>query len=550
MQQPSEPEYSLLKEPDRMPSLAAYVDSLCAEWNTPDAPGCALAVIHEGQVILTRVYGLADVEHGAPMTPTTMFHIASTSKQFTAMCIVLLIAQGKVALDDDIRRYVPELPAYEQPIMIGHLIYHTSGIRECLTLWALTGRDMAHCGPEAEVLALLARQRRLNFSPGAYYEYSNSNYFLLALIVQRASGTPLTAFATHSIFQPLAMRSTVFADDPTAITGQRAYGYIRTADGYTRAPQGIGLFGAAGVFTTLSDLVRWDQNFYHHTVGGADGIKQILTPGRLNSGAPIHYAFGLYVQDYRGTRIVSHAGAFPGIATQLLRFPERRFSVICLCNLETINPSMLGFQIADHYLGQHLRRPHEQPVSRSAQSALDLHRYTGAFRDIRSGSICDLAVQNDQLIVQMMDHSFPITPVSATHFAVAGAIDRTSVTFEPPHDAVPLRMHLTIEGEESTTFEAVQRVIPTAAEVDAFAGNYYSEELQLTYQFARLAAQLIFCGLNIPLEPTIQDGFRGGYGMYFEFFRDNQGIVAGFSLSTYHANHLRFKRIIAAATAQ
>ena len=129
MQQPSEMEYTLLKEPDPMPSLAEYVDSLCAEWNTPDAPGCALAVIHDGQVILTRMYGLADVEHGAPMTPTTMFHIASTSKQFTAMCIALLIAQGKVALADDIRIYVPELPAYEQPITIGYLIYHTRSRR-------------------------------------------------------------------------------------------------------------------------------------------------------------------------------------------------------------------------------------------------------------------------------------------------------------------------------------------------------------------------------------------------------------------------------------
>jgi len=249
----------------------------------------------------------------------------------------------------DSRAYVPELPAYERAITIRHLIHHTSGLRECVALWAITGRDMMRMTPHQDVLDLLARQRGLNFAPGEEYGYNNSNYFLLALIVERVSKQALGVFMTERIFAPLGMHTSAFHDDSSANDGRRAYGYVSTADEYTRVPEGIGARGAAGVFSTAGDLARWDQNFYQPIVGDKAMIAQLLTPGRLISGRPIHYAFGLFVQNYADLVLVSHAGIFAGFSTQLMRFPEQRFSVICLANnpgITLVFNAIVGFALS------------------------------------------------------------------------------------------------------------------------------------------------------------------------------------------------------------
>ena len=254
---------------------AGAVDKVFAEWDRTDSPGCAVALYKDGQSVYARGYGMADLEHDVPITPDTVFYVGSVSKQFTAMAAALAIKQGKVSLDDDVRKYLPELPDYGTPITVRHLIHHTSGLRDVNTLLAIAGRRDEDAFDNDAVLRIVSRQKALNFKPGDEHLYTNSGYALLALIVERATTTPFAQFADANIFTPLGMRVTHFHTDLSRLVKGRAYAYERAADGAIRlnTPQNERA-GAGGVFASVSDLLKWDENFYDGRVGGMDVIRQ------------------------------------------------------------------------------------------------------------------------------------------------------------------------------------------------------------------------------------------------------------------------------------
>ncbi len=329
-------------------SKEARVDQLFAQWDRPDSPGCALAVMQAGDVIYQRGYGMANLERRVPITANTKFYIGSTSKQFTAMSILLLEEQARLSLNDDIREYIPELPVYDHPITIRHLIHHTSGIPDYFELWLLAGRDLADPMSEVEVLNLLAQQDTL-FSAGDHFQYSNSGYFLLALIVKRASGQSLREFAEENIFQPLGMRNTHFLDDHTMRVANGADGHVSKDGNIEIFTTDYELVGAGGLYTTVEDLFLWDQNFYRNRLGeGGQGlIDRMLIPGTLNDGSELDYACGLGISEHRGLRMIGHGGGFKGFRAELIRFPEQRFSVVVLCNLDSIDAETLALEAAD-----------------------------------------------------------------------------------------------------------------------------------------------------------------------------------------------------------
>jgi CubicO group peptidase (beta-lactamase class C family) len=333
------------------PSVTARVDALFAEWDKSTSPGCALAVVRDGRMVYSRDYGAAILEHEIPITPRSVFYVGSLSKQFTAMAVALLAQEGTLSLDDDIRKYVPELPPYDRPITIRNLIYHTSGLPEYMPLLARAGWRPDAPFTNKDALQVVARERNLTFPPGEQFAYSNTGYALLAVIIERTAGIGLDAFADARIFSPLEMRDTHFHSDAGRIIKRRAYGYERSVDGGMRlAPPVPTRLGAGGIFTTVEDLARWDHNFYDGRVGGKALIEQVTTPGRLNSGKSLDYAFGLEVRTYRGWRVVEHGGSLAGYQSYLTRFPDRRLSVICLCNLASINAGSLAHSVAEIYL--------------------------------------------------------------------------------------------------------------------------------------------------------------------------------------------------------
>jgi CubicO group peptidase (beta-lactamase class C family) len=332
-------------------SLQMQVDKVFALYDKPDSPGCALGLIRDGAFIYRRGYGSANLELGVPITTKTVFDIGSTSKQFTAASIVLLAQQGKLALDDDIRKYVPEMPTYSRPVTIRHLLHHTSGIRDYLTLMSLRGVATEDLTDDEDALSIITKQKEINFSPGDEHLYSNSGYFLLSVIVKRASGKTLREFARENIFEPLGMHDTHFHDDHTMIVRGRATGYApKEGGGFQIDMSDFEQTGDGAVMTTVEDLFRWDQNFYRPVVGGQAMVNQLQATGTLSGGKALTYAFGLSVSQYRGLPAVSHGGAWAGYRAELLRFPGENLSVICLCNLGNSNPGMLSRKVAEIYL--------------------------------------------------------------------------------------------------------------------------------------------------------------------------------------------------------
>ena len=282
------------------------VDELFLTMDRPTSPGCALAVFKDGRIIHERGYGMADLDHGVHITPASVFHVASMSKQFTAASILLLAQEGKLSVDDPVRKYIPELPDFGTPITIGELIHHTSGLRDQWDLLGLAGwRYSQDLITDDDVLSVLSRQKDLNFPPGSRHLYSNTGYTLLAQIVKRVSGESFREFTTARIFEPLHMKSTHFRDDHAEIVQNMAYGYVPAGDTFRMSNTNFDTVGATSLLTTVEDLAQWDENFYQPKVGGEALIAKMLERGKLNNGKQLDYASGLVVSTYRG---LTHRG--------------------------------------------------------------------------------------------------------------------------------------------------------------------------------------------------------------------------------------------------
>ncbi|HWN41001.1 MAG TPA: serine hydrolase domain-containing protein, partial [Thermoanaerobaculia bacterium] len=378
------------------PALAATpppesVDKVFSDYGK-DGPGCALAVVRDGAIVHSKGYGLASVEHGAPITPQTVFDIGSTSKQITAASILLLAQDGKLSLDDDVRKHIPEMPDLGTPVTLRHLLHHTSGVRDYIELLQLGEISFEDVATDDDALAALSRQKALDFRPGDEHNYSNSGYFLLSLVVKRASGKTLREFAQERIFTPLGMSSTQILDDHTLVIPRRAASYAPRRDGGFRlAIANWEQTGDGAVQTTVEDLAKWDRNFYDPKVGGPALIEQLQVKGVLNDGSTIPYARGLVVDEHRGLRRVQHGGGWAGYRAEMIRFPDERLSVITLCNRGDANPTGLAMQVAELYLADRMKPVEPEPTAAAAtaptSAAVDAARYAGLLWNPQNGMV-------------------------------------------------------------------------------------------------------------------------------------------------------------------
>lgn len=394
---------------------AAAVDEVFSDFTQPGSPGCALAVYREGKIIYAKGYGLANIEDNVPIGPQSVFDIGSTSKQFTAASVLLLEKQGKLSVNDDVRKYVPEVPSYGQKITILQLLNHTSGLRDYLTLMELAGINIDGVTTDADALALIGRQKALNFAPGSDWLYSNTGFFLLSVIVQRASGKTLREFAAENIFAPLEMTHTQYRDNHASLIPNRALAYEEKEDksGYTLNVSYFEQTGDGAVHTSVEDLLKWDENFYSPRLGGKEFLSEIQEQGKLNDGKLLDYAKGLFIQNYRGLRTVNHGGAWGGYRADLLRFPEQHFSVACLCNVANAGPSRRAHQVADIYLGSLMKlkenKPQESERKEKAEIAVNadqLADYSGDYWSEELGAIYRLGVSDGRIkILSVFDAS-------------------------------------------------------------------------------------------------------------------------------------------------
>lgn len=331
-------------------STSDAIDAVFARWAAPASPGCAVGVFEKGAITFAKGYGSASLEHGVPITPETVFYAGSVSKQFTAMAAALAIKQGKLAYEDSIRKYLPELPAYADAIKVRHLLHHTSGLRDYNTLLSIAGKRDEDAWDNRVVLQITARQKALNFEPGAEYLYSNTGYTLLATLVERATGVKFAEYADQQIFKPLGMTVTHFHTDARRLVPNRALGYGGRNGQWTLDTPVNERAGAGGLYTNIPDLQKWDENFYSGKVGGPDVLKQLQTPGVLNDGKRLPYAWGLQIGEYEGQGVVEHSGSLGGYRAHIFRVPSAHTSIALLCNTSTATTSTLVRQVADAVL--------------------------------------------------------------------------------------------------------------------------------------------------------------------------------------------------------
>ena len=530
------------------------VDALFREYDRSDSPGCALGVYRDGKIVYERGYGMANLELGVANAPQTVFDIGSTSKQFTAFSIHLLAREGKLSLDDDIRRWVPEIPSYGPTITIRHLLHHTGGLRDYIELMELQGLETEDLTTEADSLAVLSRQKAPNFPPGQEYLYSNSGFFLLGVIVKRASGQSLRDFAQARIFGPLGMRHTQFNDAHDRIVPNRATGYKKAKTGGFSIDMGDWeQVGDGAVQTTVEDLQLWDENFYQPRVGDARLLDAMQTVGVLNSGKKLTYASALVLQDYRGLPTVSHGGAWVGYRAQLLRFPQQKFSVACLCNFASANPSRLAREVAVVYL-EELLKPRE--ISKPAKDAggsmvkvpaSALHRLAGAYVERSDGEIVRLSVEGEKISGRRGRSSFTLTPLAGNRYRVQGLPEGEMVAAPGAAAAAgrsPLDLASVDESDETETWEPVDLWTPAAAELDAFAGSYASEELDTVWRLSVESGNLFIRHRGFPedpLAPTVKDVFSLE-GMTLHFVRGAGGAVTGFTLDDGRVRGIAFRK--------
>ncbi len=328
----------------------AQIDAVFADLDR-DGPGCALGVYRDGELVYEKGYGSANLDWGIDIDPSTVFYVGSVSKQFTAAAIALLARGGRLSLDDDIRRWIPELPEYRTTVTVGHLVNHTGGIMDMYA--AMMDSEMNIFDPidSPEAIGVLA-SKPLDFDPGERWSYSNGGYFLLSQIVERASGMSFTEFTTRNIFEPLGMMDTHFHSDPGHVIPRRAMSYEADESGNIKQNyvSTFAFVGQGGLYSTVGDLIRWDRNFYESRVGGAGFSEYMETTGSLNDGSAIDYAFGLRHDEYRGQHTVGHSGGMMGFRAYMERFPDQHFTVATLCNQSEINPAALSRRVADLYL--------------------------------------------------------------------------------------------------------------------------------------------------------------------------------------------------------
>jgi len=527
---------------------ASRVDAAFGQYDKPGSPGCAVGVVESGTIVFARGYGEASIEHSVPITPSTMFDLGSTSKQITSTAVALLVLDGKLSLDDPIRKYFPEIRDFKRSpaITVRRLLDHTSGLRDYTDLLSMEGHAESDLTTTPQGLEILARQKGLNFPAGDEFRYTNSGHFLASILVKRVSGKSLREFARERIFGPLGMTDTTYLDDHTLLVPRRAAGYSpRDGGGFETAMSDWEQVGDGGVQSSIEDMALWATNLdTGDKLGGKPLIDLLHTPGRLADGTPIPYGLGLFLGTHRGLKLVEHGGAWAGYRANLMRIPERRLAVITLCNVSTAATGRLSMAALDAALDglPESERPAPAPAAQAASgpqpAAATLASYAGVYVSEHLGDVGTVEAGPDGLRLS----GEPLLPRGEGRFAVAssGAV----ITFaangemriddprENPHPAIFRKVSASPAKEKPAKSGAKPEV--AARPGPDLEGTYRNDDLLSGCEVKKAEERLEFsCGGGeaSTITPLGGDLYDLGWGL-LKAKRELSGAVESLTLTT------------------
>lgn len=529
------------------------IDSIFSKWSEPNSPGGAIGIIKDGTLIYSKGYGLANMEYNIPNSPTSVFRIASTSKQFTAACIVLLAEQGKLTLDTTLDTYFPTFPEYASKITVRHLLNHTSGIRDYLQLAYLKGYGNDDFYSDTDLMKWLVHQTDLNFAPGEEHLYSNSGFWLLGQIVKEVAGMNMADYAKTNLFAPLGMNNTHFHNNHSQIVKNRASGYTpKGEDGFEISMTTLEMIGDGGIFTTIEDIKKWDDAFYDTSVLSTNFWKMMTTKGVLNNGEVIEYASGLGIKEYKGLKKISHGGAFVGFRAELVRFPEQRLSIAIFANRGDVNPSAMANQVADIMLKDKFIVSSTEKEGDSKNEVSKPETPTVEFKlaqligdyELEPGVTLSFTVKNDSLNVlqNWNKSSYNIIKASGNTYQIPESED-LKFTFSELKSDLTQTLNI-LQGGRDTKAARKKAVDTSKVRLEDFVGSYYSKELDVTYSFELLEGKLVvsFANKTKKMECTINeiDEFSTQLGL-LRFQRTSE-VISGFELDSGRVKNLKFEK--------
>jgi CubicO group peptidase (beta-lactamase class C family) len=516
------------------------VDEIFARWDSPESPGCALSVAIAGDMVLSHAWGMADLEHGIPNTPSTIFEGGSLAKQFTSAAVVLLALDGKLSLDDDVRTYIPEVRDYGTPVTLRRLMTHTSGMRDWGSVASISGwgrgeRSHRH----AHVLDIVSRQSALNFEPGHEYSYSNTGYNLLAVVVDRVSGMPFAEFSRERIFEPLGMSDTQWRDDYRRLVPRRSTAYSAAEDGFLINRPIEYVHGNGGILSTVGDLQVWNAALTDGRLGGEEFVRMMHDRATLNDGRRISYAGGLQLRDFAGVPSITHTGSTAGYRGFIGRYPDQQLSIAILCNVGNANPGALGGQVARVFLGD-AASPDPEPGEGMSLSAGELEAKAGLYREVDTGDPLRIALEDGALRVgnqRLIAHS-------ASEFQV-GASERRLV-FADAADGRRAGIDEYTGEYYDNTYEPIDEFAPVAGRLDAYTGTFHSDDAETTLVVAVEEGRLVAKrrpDAIFELEPVYEDAFDAGGLGRIRFDLGADGRAGAFGIRQGRVYDMRFQRV-------
>ena len=528
----------------------ASIDSIFSRWDSPDSPGGTIGIIKDGKLVFAKGYGSANLDYNIPNEPQTVYRIGSTSKQFTAACIVLLSQQGKLSLEDKLVKFFPDFPAYANDITIQHLLNHTSGIRDYLILARLSGLGSEDHYTDQIVEKWLTNQEELNFNPGDEYLYSNSGFWLLGQIVKSASGVTMAEYAEENIFNPLEMNNTHFHNDHKQIVKNRASGYRPNRQGgFAISMTTLDMIGDGGIFTTVEDLAKWDASFYGSEILNKHFWEKMTQVGTLNNDEDLTYASGLEVTTYKGLKITQHGGSMVGFRAEMIRFPEAQFTVIILANRADANPTRMAYHIADLFLENEYKKEKSiksinsdsekgslKPISLTKE---ELQGFEGEYWSAGNKISRKLEVRNGALnYVRGNGRATQMFPISNNKFQMIGP--KVPIVLEVNTKANPKEFTMKLPNEPLATFIAYTPLTSySTSDLDTYSGDYYCAELDIVYTLKTEedGIMLYIKGNHVgPVEQVKKDLLSRNSRLAFEFNETRDM----FRLSMVRVKNLKF----------